>query len=620
MCGFCVQAELQEDCGVDGLGSLKITLAGTHAANERTIPGDTTSTAAIAVGDSVDETLDPTGDTDWFQIDLSAGEWISISLRGVDHTSGDGFGALEDPLVRLRDSDGNIVAVDDDGGTGLNSLLSVAVEEAGTYFIEVDSWRSNYTGNYRLSVTQATAPSPVDAVQGSNWLDDSDTLLVYFAQSGDVYEDFGDTYVASGVNAYEQAQIWSVFENVETFADIDFEITTNRAAADLEFATTTLPSSSSGTLLGFFNFPDANGNGSFGVLNNNSTSFPNWNDTPGGTLDTGGFMYSVIVHELGHGLGLGHPHDTGNGTKTMLGVSNSADRGDFELNSAPYTIMTYTEGSTIAGVASTTASTGHGATFGTLDIAALQAFYGANTTHASGNDIYLLDDSNDTGSGAGYFSIWDTGGIDEIRYTGTSDAVIDLRAATLQYEEGGGGHLSYVDGVIGGRNIANGVEIENGSGSSGDDLLVGNALNNRLSGRAGDDTIIGNDGVDIVVGGLGADDLSGGADNDRLHGGAGIDTLSGDDGRDSMSGGLDDDIMNGGSGNDNFRFAANDGSDTIDGGAGIDIYFARAHNSSNFDIVDLGGGDWTITHIPSGDVDDLTSIETLRFADTVMTA
>ncbi len=620
MCGFCQQAQLLKDCGIEGPGSLETVLGVNTNADDRLIPGNTSTSATIAVGDTVDESLETAGDTDWFRIDLSAGDWIQINLTGVDHTGGDGLGALSDPYLRLRDSNGNVVAFDDDGGAGLNSQLSVSVDMSGTYYVEVDAYASRYAGNYRLSVEAVTAPSPVQAVQGTNSLDDSDTLYVYFAQTGDVYRDFGETYVATGVNAYEQAQIWSVFEGVEAFADIDFEITTNRDQADLEFATDTLPTTPSGTLLGFFNFPDASGNGSFGVLNNNSSGFPNWNDTPGGTLDTGGFMYGVIVHELGHGLGLGHPHDPGNGTSVMLGVSSSGDRGNFELNSAPYTIMSYIEGSTVAGVASSTASTGHAATFGALDIAALQAFYGANTNHKSGDSVYKLDDTNATGSGAGYYTIWDTAGTDEIRYGGSKDAVIDLRAATLEYEEGGGGFLSYVDGVIGGRTIAHGVEIEVARGGSGDDQITGNGGDNILRGRSGDDQIEGRNGEDRLVGAAGADILSGGADDDKLLGGSGGDTLYGGDGDDLFRAGRGQDKMTGGDGDDIFRFKAEDGSDAIDGGDGFDTYHARGADSGEFRIDNQGGGNWVITHIDTGHVDTLSSIERLLFDDTVLTA
>ncbi|MEM8548558.1 MAG: M10 family metallopeptidase C-terminal domain-containing protein, partial [Pseudomonadota bacterium] len=288
---------------------------------------------------------------------------------------------------------------------------------------------------------------------------------------------------------------------MEEFIDVDFQITTNRNAADLEWATDTLSSGAGGTLLGFFFFPSSNGNGGFGVLNNNSSSFPNWNTSPGGTLDTGGFMYGVAVHELGHGLGLAHPHDAGAGTDVMQGVSSSSSRGSFGLNSSPFTAMSYNEGwaASPSGLANPVASTGHGATFGALDIAALQNMYGANTTHASGDDVYTLFDTNTTGSGAGYYATWDTGGIDEFRYTGTKDAFIDLREATLQYDPGGGGYMSHVDGVIAGRTIANGVVIENATSGSGADTLRGNDANNRLVGNAGDDQLIGGGGIDTFA-------------------------------------------------------------------------------------------------------------------------
>jgi serralysin len=64
-------------------------------------------------------------------------------------------------------------------------------------------------------------------------------------------------------------------------------------------------------------------------------------------------------------------------------------------------------------------------------------------------------------AGTFYSSIWDGGGTDEIRYTGAANATIDLRAATLKYEVGGGGFVSYAHGIFGGFTIANGVTIEN---------------------------------------------------------------------------------------------------------------------------------------------------------------
>ncbi|MCA0872342.1 pre-peptidase C-terminal domain-containing protein [Seohaeicola saemankumensis] len=591
MCGFCDQAEVEKPCDDEGFGTVTADLGETGY----TIPGDVSTTETITIGGVREETLDFAGDTDWFQITFNAGDSIRIDLTGVDHDAGNGLGALADTYLRLRDASGNVVAFDDDGGPGLNSSLSGTITTGGTYYIEVDSYANAYAGDYRLEVTAITPPpppTPVGAVQGANALDDSGPIMVYFAQAGDTYTYNANTYTATGVNAWEQSQMWSIFEGVEAFADIDFQVTTDRAAADLEWATDVLPSSASGTLLGFFFFPDAAGNGGYGVLNNNSGSFPYWNSAPGGTFDTGGFMYGVAIHELGHGLGLGHPHDSGNGTQIMSGVTGSGDRGDFDLNSAPYTAMSYNEGSLIAGVAGNTASTGHGATFGALDIAALQAFYGANTTHAAGDDTYDLDSSNTTGSGAGYYTIWDTSGTDLMRYLGTADATLDLRAATLEYEVGGGGFISYVDGVIGGRTIANGVVIENATSGSGDDTLNGNAMGNRLDGGQGDDTLNGLEGDDQLFGRGGDDTLNGGDNNDKIIGGRGTDTINGGDGRDTLRGGRDGDIIDGGEGND--RVQGGSGGDTLEGGNGNDMVdYAGSSGAVTVDLSTntVSGGD-----------------------------
>ncbi len=119
-----------------------------------------------------------------------------------------------------------------------------------------------------------------------------------------------------------------------------------------------------------------------------------------------------------------------------------------------------------------------------LDIAVIQAKYGANLDFATGDDVYRLPEANRPGT---FFScIWDAGGDDRIVFGGARDCTIDLRAATLLGEEGGGGWVSHARGIYGGFTIANGVVIEGASGGGGDDTLRGNAAGNRLSGGAGD--------------------------------------------------------------------------------------------------------------------------------------
>jgi Ca2+-binding RTX toxin-like protein len=158
-------------------------------------------------------------------------------------------------------------------------------------------------------------------------------------------------------------------------------------------------------------------------------------------------------------------------------------------------------------------------TFGALDIAVLQSFYGSNQTHNSGASNYEL------GVDELYKTIWDTGGIDEIVVNTGSDAVVDLRPASLEYEIGGAGFVSFVNDTVGGFTIAHGTTIENVSGGSGNDLINGNLVSNLIYGNEGNDTICGADGDDLIFGGLGDDIIEGGCGNDILDGGGGNDTF-----------------------------------------------------------------------------------------------
>lgn len=124
------------------------------------IPGDTTTTATIDVGETVYETLEFIGDHDWFRLDLDAGEAVAISLYGSDHTTGNGYGALEDPYLRIYDSDGNFVTSNDDYYY-LDSFLEFAPASGGTYFVDVGGYADSYTGDYVLNVTAVEIPEDV---------------------------------------------------------------------------------------------------------------------------------------------------------------------------------------------------------------------------------------------------------------------------------------------------------------------------------------------------------------------------------------------------------------------------------------------------------------------------
>jgi serralysin len=67
--------------------------------------------------------------------------------------------------------------------------------------------------------------------------------------------------------------------------------------------------------------------------------------------------------------------------------------------------------------------------------------------------------------------------------------------------------------------------IENLSGSSFSDYLIGDSRINILAGAAGNDILVGGEGNDTLQGGEGADTLLGGSGADRLDGADGADTF-----------------------------------------------------------------------------------------------
>lgn len=249
----------------------------------------------------------------------------------------------------------------------------------------------------------------------------------------------------------------------------------------------------------------------------------------------------VWFHELGHALGLAHPHDferaDGIDTGIGSGFASIFIPGDNYLNSSFYSSTSYAD--PIWGednpftpeydIGSVRLYALSQSTFLPFDIAALQHLYGVNNTNALGDDLYTYKDrGSDSG---GMRTIWDNGGNDTIQYTGILRSVINLNDATLQQEVGGGGFLSTSEWLNAGFLIANGVTIENAIGADQQDFITGNEVANTLTGNGGDDIIKGGDGNDTVFGGAGNDTLDGDGGDDRLTVGAG-DVARGGDGAD----------------------------------------------------------------------------------------
>jgi|GEM_PF-841706 len=276
-------------------------------------------------------------------------------------------------------------------------------------------------------------------------------------------------------------------------------------------------------------------------------------------LNSGGVGLTIMLHEIGHALGLKHTDNGPAGRPTFadLGISN--------LDSNLYTVMSYHDalGQTLG----TNLSFGNAATPMPLDILAIQQIYGANTSYHTGNDTYTFYGA----SPAMAWTIWDAGGNDTL----AAGAINQYNNVTLDLRDG---HHSQSPTMYGlSLAIAYGAVIENAIGGDGNDTLIGNDADNRLDGGLGNDSMTGGTGNDTFVVNATGDlvaELSGqGMDTimasvsyalpdhvDNL-------TLAGTSGINGVGNGLDNILMGNTAGN---SLSAGAGNDTIDGGGGVD--------------------------------------------------
>ncbi len=227
-----------------------------------------------------------------------------------------------------------------------------------------------------------------------------------------------------------------------------------------------------------------------------------------------GQFSEAFYHELGHALGFDHPTADGFDFGPISGENAFISSGPTGLNSKLYSVMTYAnffwaEDNPFTPQFDTkTVQQMWPGSYLPFDIAAFQFMYGINSTHALGDDVYTFND--DRRQSAGIQAIWDNGGTDAIRYTGSSRTVINLNDATLQREIGGGGFLSTSESLTTGYLIANGVVVENAIGGNNADILTGNEFANELVGNGGNDTLDGGGGNDTLIGGAGDNTIRGG--------------------------------------------------------------------------------------------------------------
>lgn len=311
-----------------------------------------------------------------------------------------------------------------------------------------------------------------------------------------------------------------------------------------------------------------------------------------GNYDEGSFAFLTMLHEIGHAVGLQHPHG---GSVTLNPL----------LDDLSHTVMTYNN------------TRPYPTTLGSFDLQALAYYYGSPQdmsgwtysfvadvfTIAGGvlhDVIYGVKGQNEISGGRGRDTLIGRDEDDIIRGDGAADTLIGSAGEDTLF--GGGGR-----DMLYGFDTSGGVDYSNDTlhGGRGNDILIASSGVDILNGDGGNDTLYGNAGEDTLNGDGGNDKLYGGSGYDTLHGGSGDDDLFGDDdsvttynvdylygdsGNDRLYGMFGSDFLYGGGGDD--KLFGDDGpsatghTDRLYGGAGNDRLFGYGGN----DRLEGGGG------------------------------
>ena len=151
--------------GNTGTYVLDTRLRDTNSNPSDDLRADTRSGVNVAPGAPAKGVINFDGDQDWIHATLTAGKVYVVDALAAG--AGASNGTLQDATLRLLDSEGNVVAWDDDSGAGLDSHIQFTVNTTGDYYVDIGSNDGNL-GSYTVRLRELYS-GIADPLKGGQW-------------------------------------------------------------------------------------------------------------------------------------------------------------------------------------------------------------------------------------------------------------------------------------------------------------------------------------------------------------------------------------------------------------------------------------------------------------------
>lgn len=361
---------------------------------------------------------------------------------------------------------------EDDGQSGTDS-------QSGALPLDYRPPASTYTiptspdANLHALLTDYVDPYWVAALTSEN----SSQIKANYSDAGNIINYAFPTFTPDYLEGTDDAVEWrqasanveeafeAVFAGLEAVFAVEFVRVTNASAVNV----ISISQNAQRDTSGYAYFPTASTFLGGDIFISNSYSDP---QNSGARTN---FDYELVIHELGHALGFKHPFEEDGAETTVLSETEDNNY---------WTVLTYTD-----------FEAAYDGFFRPFDLMALADMFGVNPDYRADDDVYEFSSS------VGTFVI-DGGGNDTVSASGRiASAYIDLRSGMHSYLEAKAIYITSENQLT----ISAGSLIENATGGSDDDYLIGNDGSNILFGGAGSDRLYGGNGRDQLWGGSGDD-------------------------------------------------------------------------------------------------------------------